>query len=143
METEREARTVGLDDLVGRDDCCPFCSGGGCVICGGTGDVPVLALTEKGQQEQDARDAARYRWLRARDLETIHGGGVFAGMTPSNVVLNGDDLDREIDAAMEQEARFIADLFSTPNAQVKGDAEPKAERSALEPVVGPENADGL
>ncbi|HBO4428965.1 TPA: hypothetical protein L4U54_001609 [Pseudomonas aeruginosa] len=29
-----------------------------------------------------AKDAARYRWLRERDLETIRQGGVFAGMTP-------------------------------------------------------------
>ncbi|WP_134636145.1 ead/Ea22-like family protein, partial [Pseudomonas aeruginosa] len=31
-----------------------------------------------------AKDAARYRWLRERDLETIRQGGVFAGMTPEN-----------------------------------------------------------
>jgi len=117
MESENQAaaKPSELNALLG-DDCCPFCDGKGCVICGGTGDVPVLALTQKGQQEKDACDAARYRWLRARDLETIHGGGVFAGMTPKNVVLNGDDLDREIDAAMQEEARFISDLFK-PNAQ--------------------------
>ncbi|HHE1116524.1 TPA: ead/Ea22-like family protein, partial [Pseudomonas aeruginosa] len=34
-----------------------------------------------------AKDAARYRWLRERDLETIRQGGVFAGMTPENIVL--------------------------------------------------------
>mgnify|MGYP000173545714 CR=1 FL=1 len=44
-------------------------------------------------------DAARYRFLRERDLDTIKGGGVFAGMTPDNVVLNGEDLDAAIDAA--------------------------------------------
>jgi hypothetical protein len=49
----------------------------------------------------DARDAARYRWLRERDLDTIERGGVFAGMTPENYVLNGEDLDAAIDAAME------------------------------------------
>ncbi|GAA4218713.1 hypothetical protein GGQ68_002532 [Sagittula marina] len=48
------------------------------------------------------RDAARYRWLKSRDLETIHKGGVFAGLTPENVVLNGEDLDRHIDAEMSQ-----------------------------------------
>jgi hypothetical protein len=47
-----------------------------------------------------ARDAARYRWLRERDLDTITTGGVFAGMTPANIVLNGCDLDKAIDAAM-------------------------------------------
>lgn len=46
------------------------------------------------------RDASRYRWLRERDLDTIHMGGVFAGLIPENVVLNGADLDKEIDAAM-------------------------------------------
>ena len=46
-------------------------------------------------------DAARYRWLRERDLDTIQNGGVFAGMTPRNVVLNGDDLDAAIDSAMK------------------------------------------
>ncbi|HHL3045321.1 TPA: hypothetical protein ACQ49P_005346 [Pseudomonas aeruginosa] len=44
-------------------------------------------------------DAERYRWLRERDLETISRGGVFAGMTPENIVLNLEDLDAEIDAA--------------------------------------------
>lgn len=49
------------------------------------------------------RDAGRYRWLRQRDLETIGGGGVFAGMTPENIVLNGDDLDNAIDAALAKD----------------------------------------
>ncbi|WP_205582859.1 hypothetical protein [Pseudomonas aeruginosa] len=48
-----------------------------------------------------AKDAARYRWLRERDLETIRQGGVFAGMTPENIVLNQEDLDAAIDAALE------------------------------------------
>jgi hypothetical protein len=51
-------------------------------------------------------DAERYRWLRSRDLDAIVEGGIFAGMVPQNVVLNGEDLDREIDAAM----------LKTPNA---------------------------
>jgi hypothetical protein len=46
------------------------------------------------------RDAKRYRWLRERDLETISNGGVFAGITPDNHVLNGVDLDEAIDKAM-------------------------------------------
>lgn len=53
--------------------------------------------------DNDIRDAARYRWLRSRDLDTISKGGVFAGMTPQNVVLSGSDLDREIDAAMARQ----------------------------------------
>lgn len=47
-----------------------------------------------------AKNANRYLWLRARDLDTITVGGVFAGATPDNVVLNGEDLDLAIDVAM-------------------------------------------
>ena len=51
------------------------------------------------------RYAERYGWLRDRDLNTIHRGGVFAGKTPENLVLSGDDLDAAIDAEMESEHR--------------------------------------
>ncbi len=47
-------------------------------------------------------DAARYRFLRDRDLETITEGGVFAGMTPDNIVLNGEDLDHAVDRHMRE-----------------------------------------
>lgn len=57
------------------------------------------------QREADARDAARYRWLRSRDLETISQGGVFAGMTPENVILNREDLDEAVDAAIAAQTR--------------------------------------
>ena len=50
--------------------------------------------------EQVLEYAKRYAWLRARDLNTLHEGGVFAGRTPHNVVLNGADLDEAIDASM-------------------------------------------
>lgn len=56
------------------------------------------------------KDAKRYHWLRSRDLDAIVEGGVFAGMIPENVVLNSEDLDREIDAAM----------LKTPNAKFTG-----------------------
>lgn len=46
--------------------------------------------------------AKRYAWLRSRDVDAISSGGVFAGMTPENVVLNGEDLDAAIDAAIER-----------------------------------------
>lgn len=42
----------------------------------------------------------RYAFLRARSLDTIQTGGVFAGKTPDNIVLNGEDLDMAIDVAM-------------------------------------------
>lgn len=53
------------------------------------------------ERDQLARDAARYRWLRERDLDTIYSGGVFAGQTPENIVLNLEDLDQAVDQAME------------------------------------------
>ncbi|WP_233343518.1 hypothetical protein [Burkholderia cepacia] len=43
--------------------------------------------------------ADRYRYLRERPLDAVSTGGVFAGKTPDNVVLNGADLDAAIDAA--------------------------------------------
>lgn len=56
------------------------------------------------QAQADARDAERYRWLRSRDLETICQGGVFAGRTPQNVILNEEDLDEAVDAAIAAQA---------------------------------------
>ena len=50
-----------------------------------------------------ADDAARYRWLKSRDLNTIKDGGVFAGMTPDNYIITGDDLDRAVDDGIEKE----------------------------------------
>lgn len=61
-------------------------------------------LVPAEETESLREDAARYRWLRERDLETIHQGGVFAGMTPDNVVINGDDLDFAIDARIARAA---------------------------------------
>jgi len=97
MKRANDGRPVGRVERPVGPDCCPFCDGAGCMICGDTGAVPMLALTDDGAI---ALDAARYRWLRERDLDTISRGGVFAGMTPKNVVLNGEDLDRAIDEAM-------------------------------------------
>ena len=54
-----------------------------------------------------ALDAARYRWLRERDVETIEKGGVFAGMTPQNVVLSFEDLDTAVDAARARSASDV------------------------------------
>ncbi|MDH0639058.1 hypothetical protein N5D52_19155 [Pseudomonas sp. GD03860] len=61
-------------------------------------------LTARDEELDGIRiDAGRYRWLRSRDLDEISKGGVFAGMTPDNLVLNEDTLDREIDATMAKE----------------------------------------
>lgn len=62
---------------------------------------PQAILKLIAEVEHLRKDAARYRWLRERDLETIRQGGVFAGMTPENIVLNQEDLDAEIDAALK------------------------------------------
>lgn len=70
----------------------------------------VVRSTQK-EATEDARDAARYRYLRERDLDTIKSGGVFAGQTPENFILNGDDLDAKIDAAIAAKAglRIVTD----------------------------------
>lgn len=57
-----------------------------------------LAFVEEAPQLR--KDAERYRWLRSRDLNAISQGGVFAGLTPDNLVLNEETLDKAIDAAM-------------------------------------------
>ncbi|QKL02641.1 hypothetical protein GEV39_15115 [Pseudomonas sp. NY5710] len=48
-------------------------------------------------------DAERYRWIRHRNLDTISQGGVFAGITPQNLVINEETLDEAVDAAMAKE----------------------------------------
>ncbi|WP_170842219.1 hypothetical protein [Pacificibacter marinus] len=40
----------------------------------------------------------RYRHLRHKDVDTVYSGGIFAGQTPQNYVLNKEDLDQAIDA---------------------------------------------
>ena len=60
-------------------------------------------MTLAKQREALELDAARYRWLRSRDWETMYDGGIFIGMTPDNYVLNFEDCDRAIDAAMMAE----------------------------------------
>jgi hypothetical protein len=44
--------------------------------------------------------AKRYAYLRSAPIDAIKAGGIFAGKTPDNIVLNGLDLDQAIDAAM-------------------------------------------
>ncbi|MBF8703058.1 hypothetical protein [Pseudomonas putida] len=52
------------------------------------------------ENEALRKDAERYRVLRQADLDTIHNGGLFAGLTPDNIVINGHDLDRRADAVI-------------------------------------------
>ena len=47
----------------------------------------------------------RYAYLRSRNLDAIELGGIFAGQTPDNLVLNGADLDAAIDDAMKGETK--------------------------------------
>ena len=61
----------------------------------------------ESQKSANCHDADRYRYLRNRDLDTISRGGVFAGLTPDNLVLNGIDLDKEIDTQMKREQKKI------------------------------------
>lgn len=63
----------------------------------------VIAELRK-RLEAAQKDAQRYQWLRSKDLETIDKGGVFAGQTPENVLLNEEDLDEYIDSEMRQSA---------------------------------------
>jgi hypothetical protein len=63
------------------------------------GEQSARAEAAEQQVRDMMEDAERYQYLRTRDLDTIEQGGVFAGLTPNNVVLNGDDLDVAIDAA--------------------------------------------
>jgi hypothetical protein len=73
-------------------------------------DADLLRVEVAGQEsaighlsrlvDAERVDATRYRYLRARDLDAIAAGGVFAGKTPENVVLNEDDLDQAVDAAI-------------------------------------------
>lgn len=92
------------DDLEGDD--CPLCDGCGEVEAASLQDVGCVPCPDcvsrelRGKIMELERDARRYRYLRERDLDTIHRGGVFAGRIPQNVVVNGDDLDAAIDAAM-------------------------------------------
>ena len=66
----------------------PAC-GPTCTDCNGAIDGPLLFQYAK-----------RYAYLRNRSLNAIKFGGVFAGLTPDNVVLNGQDLDAAIDEAL-------------------------------------------
>jgi hypothetical protein len=66
------------------------------------GEMPDLCMEieEYMKIERLCRDAERYRWLRQRDINTIKEGGLFAGMTPDNIVLNGAELDIAVDSFM-------------------------------------------
>jgi hypothetical protein len=58
----------------------------------------VLALI--AENEALRRNANRYLVLRQADVDTIHNGGLFAGLTPDNIVINGHHLDEQTDAVI-------------------------------------------
>lgn len=101
-------------------------------------DVEIAALESScahlGRLIDELRpDAERYQYLRERDLDTIRQGGVFAGRTPDNVVLNGDDLDAAIDAdrAMRAQVAPAAVAGPTPDGLLDDDGENRAVRMFL------------
>ena len=59
-----------------------------------------MEIAINGVRKLGDDDVQGQRRLLERDLNTLHEGGVFAGRTPHNVVLNGADLDEAIDAGM-------------------------------------------
>ena len=68
---------------------------------GGAAVVAKSAIENlQANLKENEKDATRYNWLRSRELETIKNGGVFAVMSPANIVLNGGSLDEAIDFAI-------------------------------------------
>lgn len=65
-------------------------------VCGEACDSCNSAISP----ERASLYAKRYAFLRGRPLDSIRHGGVFAGKTPDNLVLNGKDLDTAVDAEM-------------------------------------------
>ncbi|CAD0264181.1 conserved hypothetical protein [Pseudomonas veronii] len=70
---------------------------------------PLAQLAEKRGAERDQlkaenealrKDAERYKVLRQADIDTIQNGGLFAGLVPDNIVINGCDQDRRTDAVI-------------------------------------------
>ena len=54
----------------------------------------------RSEVETPRKDAERYRYLRERPVDTIEKGGVFAGKVPENLIINLEDLDHHVDAAI-------------------------------------------
>lgn len=89
--------------------------------------------------------AARYMHLRAKPLDTIHQGGVFAGLVPDNMVLNGEDLDAVIDrematAPLPHNAKGQMDDFDAHCSRDPGVSDTSAATEAFERTCGPVSA---
>ena len=94
MERPRTCRECGIDYIS------PGTSIEGHLLCWAEDDL--CSLCQDNLQAALERDAARYRFLRNRQARTVDiaAGGVFAGQPAGSSVLNGEHLDRAIDAEM-------------------------------------------
>lgn len=86
-----------LSGLVMCDFSQGVCEDGAAILRDG---VPMTVDEIVSELRQLTADANRYRYLRAADIDAVHKGGIFAGKTPENLVINGIDLDEEIDALL-------------------------------------------
>lgn len=75
-------------------------------------DLLDQVLQLSAENKTLAQNAARYLVLRQADVDTIQNGGLFAGLTPENLVINGDDLDRRVDAVIEEQRAFAHALLA-------------------------------
>lgn len=69
------------------------------------GDHPIFIESARAQpqaESQDAKDAARYRWLRSCDADDEDLVMVRCSIDGSDNLLSDGDLDAAIDAAMER-----------------------------------------
>lgn len=100
----KDDNTEATTDLAGRFDELVMCEYSQGVCADGAAilrDGQVMTVDEiVGELRTLTADANRYRFLKMADVNAISAGGIFAGMTPDNVVLNGADLDEAIDAAL-------------------------------------------
>lgn len=62
-----------------------------------------LVLARHARRAMENAYARRYRYLRERPLDSIKAGGIFVGRTPENQVINGLDLDRDVDERIAAE----------------------------------------
>ncbi|MDY7067609.1 hypothetical protein PsexTeo8_40910 [Pseudomonas extremaustralis] len=66
---------------------------------------PAAVLSLIAEIKALRKDSERYRVLREADIDTIHNGGLLAGLTPDNIVVNGQHLDERVDAVIEARKR--------------------------------------
>lgn len=71
-------------------------------IDGGVYKEDEKISTLKQENKRLAVFENRYQFLRNADIDAIYKGGIFAGQTPENLVINGQDLDDAIDKALSE-----------------------------------------